>query len=103
VGVVCAHADYSVALKQAGIDITLISAGEGKADGSPYTPLSAAALATIQTEVDRQYGELIGAVAKGRGMKASAVVKLGSRTFNGAADAIASGVADAAGSPGCLR
>jgi ClpP class serine protease len=96
-GIFLAHMDHSKALEQAGVKVTLQSAGAGKTDGNPFEPLSPAALENRQTEIDRQYGELVGAVAKGRGILPQNVVKLGARPFYGSSNAIASGLADASG------
>jgi signal peptide peptidase SppA len=97
IGVYMAHADYSKMLEQAGINVTLISAGAGKTDGTPYKPLSKEALARFQSEVTRLYGEFTGAVARGRNMTADAVVALGAHTFAGPA-ALTSKLVDAHGS-----
>lgn len=97
IGVYCGHVDYSGALEQAGVKVTLISAGEGKVDGNPYEPLSADAKARMEADVQRLYGEFTGAVARGRGMTMEAVVKLGAHLYDGAQQALASGLIDQAG------
>jgi capsid assembly protease len=100
VGVYSAHVDYSGALDQAGIAVTLISAGKGKTDYSPYAPLSDAAKRRIQADVDRLYGEFVGRVCKRRSMSIDRLTKdLGAGMFNGSADALTSGLADRVGSP----
>ncbi len=100
IGVYCAHMDYSEMLKKIGIGVTLISAGEGKTLGNPYEPLDAAGQEEIQGQIDRLYGEFVGAVAMGRKMLAQDVVKLGARLFEGAPAAIAAKLADAPGDLG---
>ncbi len=97
IGVYAAHMDYSELLKKAGISVTLISAGKGKMDGNPYEPLSEDARKKIQAEVNRLYGEFLGFVSRGRGIQPQDIVKFGADTFDGAANAIGSGLADAAG------
>lgn len=97
VGVWAAHMDYSDMLKQAGIKPTLFSAGDGKTDGNPYEPLTDSAKASIQADIDRLYGEFVGAVALGRKMSPMDVVKLGARTYEGSKAAISSGLADMPG------
>jgi len=97
IGVWAAHMDLSEMLKKAGIKPTLISAGEGKTDGNPYEPLSDAGKLKIQADVDRLYGEFVGAVAIDRKISAVDVVKLGARTYEGAKAAISSGLADMSG------
>jgi len=97
IGVYCAHFDMSKMLEQHGVKVTLISAGEGKTDGNPYEPLSPEAREKIQGEIDRLYGEFVGAVARGRSITPEAVVKLGARTYDGATAAVAAGLADMPG------
>lgn len=97
IGVYCGHMDYSGMLDQMGIKVTLISAGEGKTAGNPWEPLTDAAKADIQSEMDRLYGAFVGGVAAGRGMNAGDVVALGARIYEGSKAAIAAGLADAPG------
>jgi signal peptide peptidase SppA len=97
IGVKCYHADYSGALQQAGIKITSVSAGSGKTDGDPYEPLTDDGRSKIQAEVDRLYGQFVGAVARGRGITPQDLVSMGAQVFNGSGNALASGLADASG------
>jgi signal peptide peptidase SppA len=97
VGVYCAHLDYSEMLKQAGIKVTLISAGEGKTSGNPYEPLDEEDQGEIQDEINRLYAEFVSAVASGRGIDSASVIKLGARCYEGAPKALAAGLADAPG------
>lgn len=73
VGVVCTHFDYSQAMEQEGIAVTLIAAGEHKTDGHPYGPLPAEVRARIQAEVDSIRNAFIARVARGRGISKKAV------------------------------
>jgi signal peptide peptidase SppA len=68
IGVYTAHTDMSKALAQAGIDITLISAGTFKLEGNPYEPLSDEAKARLQARVDETYKQFASSVARGRGV-----------------------------------
>lgn len=97
IGVYCEHDDYSGYLKRVGIDVTLISAGEGKVAGNPYEPLTPEAKASLEAEVQRLYGEFTGSVARGRGMTAEAVVALGAHLYEGSKRALSSGLADQVG------
>lgn len=94
IGVYGAHVDYSGALDEAGIKITLVSAGKGKTDGNPYEPLSDDAKATFQAEVDRQYDLFVGAVARGRKISEKGIREMGAALQHGRKNAIASGLAD---------
>lgn len=73
VGVVAAHLDESGADAMAGYKWTLIHAGARKTDGNPHEPLSSQAFAAIQAGVDTLHAELVGLVAKNRGMTPDAV------------------------------
>lgn len=97
IGIYAAHADYSGALDEMGVKVTLISAGKGKTDGNPYEPLSKEAKATFQAEVDRLYDLFVAAVARGRKLSAKAIREMGAALQHGKENAIGSGLADAAG------
>lgn len=73
VGSYIMHADYSGALKEAGIDVTFISAGEKKVDGNPYQPLSKSARADLQKDVDFYYEAFVESVARNRAITAEDV------------------------------
>lgn len=66
IGVWSAHEDVSKALAEAGVDITMISAGRFKTEGNPFAPLPDDAKAFMQSRVDDYYAAFTGAVAKGR-------------------------------------
>lgn len=97
IGVYMAHVEYSKALADDGIGVTLISAGEGKTDGNPFEPLSAEAKERFTAEVDRLYGEFVAAVSRGRGIGPDEVRKAGALTYSSGA-AISAKLADAYGS-----
>jgi len=73
IGVWGAHEDYSKALEQEGVKVTLISAGKYKVEGNPYEPLSEEARNALQADVDNFYSMFVNAVAKNRGVASSAV------------------------------
>jgi capsid assembly protease len=97
IGVYCAHMDMSGMLAQMGMAVTLISAGSGKTDGNPYEPLSAEAKKKMQDDVNRMYGEFVGAVSRGRSMAAQDIIALGAELCDGSKRALGSGLADATG------
>ena len=66
IGVWTAHQDVSQALAEAGVKVTLISAGEFKVEGNPYEPLSADAQGFMQSRIDDYYGAFTRGVARGR-------------------------------------
>ena len=73
IGVWQAHQDYSLAMEEAGVKTTLISAGKFKVEGNPYAPLDQDAQAFMQSRVDDYYGAFTKAVAKGRGVSSAQV------------------------------
>ena len=73
IGVWQAHEDISDALKYEGIDVTLISAGKFKVEGNPYEPLTAEAIAFLQSRVDDYYNAFVSAVAQARGVNGGEV------------------------------
>lgn len=66
IGVWTAHQDVSKALADAGVNITLISAGEFKVEGNPYEPLGSDAQKFMQSRIDDYYAAFTRDVAKGR-------------------------------------
>lgn len=68
IGVYGAHQDISKALEAEGVNITLVSAGKYKVEGSPYAPLGEEARSSMQESIDGYYGMFTKAVAKGRGV-----------------------------------
>lgn len=98
IGVFVRHEDWSAFDEQLGVKTTLIHAGRFKVEGNPYEPLSDEARAAIQADVDAYYDMFVADVAKGRGVKASAVRSgFGEGRMVLAADAVAAGMADAVG------
>ena len=73
IGVWQAHEDVSQALAEAGVKITLVSAGQFKTEGNPYSPLDDDAKAFMQLRTDDYYSAFTKAVAKGRGVGIDAV------------------------------
>lgn len=73
IGVWMAHEDWSKALAEAGVDVTLISAGKYKTEGNPYGPLGDDARAFLQSRTDDYYAAFTRAVSRGRGVPIDAV------------------------------
>lgn len=95
VGVYAMHVDYSRAIENDGVKTTLVKAGRYKAEGNPYEPLSAEARAEMQARVDEAYDQFVGAVARGRGISASAVrASYGEGRVMSAPKALAAGMVD---------
>ncbi|WP_206419804.1 S49 family peptidase [Minwuia thermotolerans] len=98
IGVVAMHVDYSAALADAGIEVTLIFAGAHKVDGNPYEPLPDGVADELQAEIDDLYRLFAEAVAPRRGLKTDAVMALESRAL-AAAKALEAGLVDRVASP----
>jgi signal peptide peptidase SppA len=93
IGVVMMHVDWSKALADEGVAVTLIHAGAHKVDGNPYAPLPDDVRTAYQSEVEDLRMKFASAVASGRGMKVDAVLATEAACMN-ADTAVKSGFAD---------
>lgn len=95
IGVVWIHFDWSERMKSDGVAVTIIRAGDHKAEWNPYAPLSDDAAAHEQSLVDDYYRSFVRDVAQGRGVSAQVVLdQFGQgRTFT-ARRAVELGMAD---------
>lgn len=98
VGVICAHVDLTQALTSDGINVTLITYGDRKADGSEYKSLSKEALARFQDDVDTMGELFVDTVARNRNLSSTKVRNTQAGTFMGA-KGVDVGFADAVMSP----
>lgn len=73
VGVIALHVDQSGKNEKAGMVYSAIHAGAKKNDLSRHAPLSDAARADLQAEIDRLYSLFTDTVARNRGLDAEAV------------------------------
>ena len=73
IGVYTIHFDWSKAFEAEGIKVTIIKAGEHKAEGNPYEPLDDDAQAHVQSIVNDYYRQFTTAVARGRGVSRKVV------------------------------
>ena len=95
IGVWTAHQDMSKALEDAGVKVTLISAGEFKVEGNPYGPLSDDAQSFMQSRIDDYYAAFTQGVAKGRKVSVSDVRgNMGKGRVFGADQAMSAGMVD---------
>lgn len=74
IGVVMMHADYSEMLKEDGVKVTLIHAGEHKVDGNPYEALSDATYKERLASCEAVRNLFAETVAKGRGVSAESML-----------------------------
>lgn len=98
IGVISMHTDISKLLDDYGVKITLITAGEHKADGNPFSELSPEVKANIQASVDATRDKFVALVARNRGIDEKAVRDTEARCYN-ASDALALNLIDAVETP----
>jgi len=96
IGVLATHVEESKALEDRGIKVTLVYAGERKADGHPAIPLSEDAKREIEERVAHIYGIFVSTVARNRGLDEQAVRGTEAASFL-APKAVEIGLADAVG------
>lgn len=96
IGVIAMHVDQSGADAKEGLKYTPIYAGARKTDLSPHEPLTDAARASMQAEIDRLYGIFASTVARNRGLSTEQVKNTEAGLFFGPAG-VESGLADRSG------
>lgn len=107
IGVVCVHYDISGAMEKWGEKVTLITAGQHKADGNPYEALPDDVRAAMQAELEdvrKLFAQTVvrGRVAAGAALTVEEVLATEARTYDGPAmlaQAVKLGLADAVISP----
>lgn len=100
IGVYAIHLDYSAKIASDGITVTLVKAGEHKAEANPYQPLSDEDREAMQSRIDAYHSMFTRRVAKGRGVAIDQVrgEAFGAGRVVGAATAVSAGMADEIGS-----
>lgn len=93
VGTIMMHVDYSQALANEGTVVTLIAAGEHKADGNPFEPLPEAVAARFKALCESANDKFIAHVAEARGIDPAAVRAQQAQVFQGE-EAVQAGLAD---------
>lgn len=98
VGVITMHADYSQALKGAGIKVEIFQHGDRKSAGTSYRPLSDQDKRETQAEIDSLGNLFDETVARNRGLSVASVREMQARCYTGAAG-VSAGLADAVLAP----
>ena len=73
IGIITMHQDLTGMAEQMGVKVTLLTAGRFKSEGHPFEPLTDEAKEHTQAMLDQAYDQFVAAVARGRGVSASAV------------------------------
>jgi ClpP class serine protease len=71
IGVVTIHTDYSQALANKGLKVTVLTAGKFKGEGNPYEPLGEETAARIKADLEAARVEFAATVHQGRGKRLS--------------------------------
>lgn len=100
IGCMMLHMDMSGAYDEAGVKVTMLTAGAHKADGWPYAPLGDDAAARIRADLEAMRQVFAGQVARGRGkaIDKAGALKTEALDYRGR-DAVRIGLADAVGNP----
>lgn len=98
VGVIVMHVDWSQKIKNDGLQVTIITYGDRKAESNPYEPLSEAARKAIQSDIDEMGRLFVSTVSRNRGITEKTVRDTEAACFLGA-DGVQLGLADRVASP----
>lgn len=98
IGVIWMHMDMSQAIKDNGLNVTIVRHGDRKAETNPYSPLTKKALQSSQEDID-EVGKLFAdTVARNRGISSDSILSLQAATFQGQSS-IEKGLADSVMAP----
>ncbi|WP_413535058.1 S49 family peptidase [Rahnella inusitata] len=98
VGVIVMHVDWSQKIKSDGLQVTIITYGDRKAESNPYEPLSDTARKAIQSDIDEMGRLFVSTVSRNRGIAERTVRDTEAACFLGA-DGVQLGLADRVSSP----
>lgn len=98
VGVIVMHVDWSQKIKNDGLQVTIITYGDRKAESNPYEPLSETARKAIQSDIDEMGRLFVSTVSRNRGIAERTVRDTEAACFLGA-DGVQLGLADQVASP----
>jgi signal peptide peptidase SppA len=101
IGVYVQHVDQSKAIEKRGLVVSFVYAGDHKLDGNPFGPLPDDVRASIQSGVDKLYGDFVSAVASNREMTDEAVRATQARVY-GPEEAYELGLVDGVGGLGSV-
>jgi signal peptide peptidase SppA len=81
IGVIAMHVSMAKALENFGMEVTLIYAGDHKADGNPFEKLPDNVKASIKSTIDKLYDDFVGLVVLNRGMTDAEVRDTQARSY----------------------
>lgn len=93
IGVMMAHSNYGAALKNNGVEVTLIYSGDHKVDGNPYEKLPKDVRADFQTRIDATRQMFAEKVSAYTGMSVQDVLETEAAVFSGQ-ESVDHGLAD---------
>ncbi|MCW7550513.1 S49 family peptidase [Photorhabdus sp. APURE] len=93
IGVIVIHCDWSQRIKEDGLQVTIITYGDRKAESNPYIKLSEQARAAIQDDVDTMGKLFVSTVARNRGISEKTIRGTQAACFL-AAEGVGLGLAD---------
>lgn len=98
VGVIVMHVDWSQKIKNDGLQVTIITYGDRKAESNPYEPLSETARKAIQSDIDEMGRLFVSTVSRNRGIAEKTVRDTEATCFLGV-DGVQLGLADQVAAP----
>lgn len=98
IGVIVMHVDWSQKIKSDGLQVTIVTYGDRKAETNPYVPLSEAARTALQEEVDAMGELFVQTVARNRGITPDIIRKTQAACYM-APDGVSLGLADTVAAP----
>jgi signal peptide peptidase SppA len=100
IGVTTMHVDFSKALENDGVKVTILSSGAHKADGNPFEPLDPAVAKRVQADLDAGRDIFAAAVGRYRGQRLTKQMALATEAdvFRGEA-AVRAGLVDGIARP----
>ncbi|MBS9442490.1 S49 family peptidase [Photorhabdus heterorhabditis] len=93
IGVIVIHCDWSQRIKEDGLQVTIITYGDRKAESNPYVPLTDQAHSAIQDDVDAMGKLFVSTVARNRGISEKTIRDTQAACFL-AAEGVKLGLAD---------
>ena len=82
IGVLLMHVSMEQALKNMGVEVSMIHAGKHKVDGNPFEDLPEDVRTVLQASVEKSYSQFVSLVARNRGIETEAVRNTEARVYD---------------------